>query len=98
MAPQPEADLVVAMGAVGTVITYSVLGSGFVAGEVVSIVLLKADAAGANIDLGSATANDSGAFELAVDSAKLTGLAAGVYSAKATGDQGSVASAPLKIK
>ena len=89
-APQPAANITVHMTTVGTATAYSVWGSGFAVGEKVSVML-------ANVSLGSATANASGAFELAVDNTKLP-TTLGIYTASATGDMGSMASDALKIK
>ena len=90
-----KANLHVMMSGTSGAMTYSILGTGFAAGENVNITLR---AGGTDVKLGTATANASGAFELSVDSATLAGLKAGVYTVKATGDRGAVATAPLKFK
>ena len=73
----------------------SIIGAGFGAGESVAVMLpvtRQMVAAG--------MANDSGAFEfksLSNFSVKALSLDAGVYSLRANGSQGSIASAPLRL-
>ena len=63
------------------------------ASEVISLVAGAASAGGADVILGSAVANSSGAFmeEVTVD------IAPGVYSLWAIGDGGSQATSPLSV-
>jgi hypothetical protein len=70
----------------------SVYGAGFVAGEMVSLVAVAGDS-GSDKVLAGIEANDSGAF--AVDVAMT--LSDGIYTIKAIGASGIVATAPLWI-
>ena len=70
-------------------------GGGFMPGEVVSLILVGAADGGGDRIVGNAEANNSGAFAGEV-SASATGME-GVYTLKATGNMGSVASAVLVV-
>ena len=70
-------------------------GGGFMPGEVVSLILVGAADGGGDRIVGNAEANMSGAFAGEV-SASATGME-GVYTLKATGNMGSVASGVLVV-
>ena len=89
-AVSPYASVVAALVETGG--TTTVWGSGFTAGESISLAAGPASG-GSDVVLGSATANASGAFtaDVTVD------LSPGVYSLWAIGDGGSQASGPLAV-
>jgi len=84
MEASPSTSLIV--GSVVTGGNATIWGAGFMGGETISI------SAGGSV-LAGGSANSSGAFEMemAVD------LEPGIYTAKAVGDMGSVATAPLAV-
>jgi hypothetical protein len=65
-----------------------VWGSGFASGETISITV-----GGFSSPVGSATANNSGAFSATIS----VSVADGVYTLRATGGDGSEATAPLLV-
>ena len=71
----------------------TVYGTGWGAGERVSVVVMSDD--GSSVSLGSATASAGGAFTM---EAGATGLPKGGYGVIATGNQGGLASGLLLIK
>ena len=94
----PDVSLLVVGGAAGIEVGGDgprVLGAGFKPGEVVSVVLRDATEFG-DFLFASATANDSGAFEVTAGSIPES-LSPGVYTARGNGDQGSHATAAIKI-
>ncbi len=94
----PDVSLVVVGGVIGIEAGGDgprVLGAGFKPGEVVSVVLRDATEFG-DLLFASGTANDSGAFEASAASIPES-LSSGVYTARGNGDQGSYATAPIKI-
>ncbi len=81
--------------------TFNLTGAGFAPGEVYVAVLRAAGEDGADISLSGGAANASGAFEVlgfADQSNQVPDtVAPGVYTVRATGSQGSIASAFLRI-
>ena len=81
--------------------TFNLTGAGFGPGEVFVAVLRAAGEAGTDISLSGGEANDSGAFEVLgfADQANQVPdtVAAGVYTVRVNGSQGSIASAFLRI-
>ena len=94
----PDVSLWVVGGAVGIEAGGDgprVLGAGYLPGEEVSVVLRNATEFG-DLLFASGTANDSGAFEATAASIPES-ISPGVYTVRGNGDQGSHATAAIKI-
>ena len=71
----------------------TIVGAGFGADEFVSVAVVGAGASGGDIILKGGQANGSGAFSLTAT----INLDEGIYTLRATGADGSEASAPLVV-
>lgn len=92
----PDAGVVSSSLAVGEVepgADATIVGAGFGADEFVSVAVVGAGASGGDIILTGGQANGSGAFSLTA----AISLDEGVYSLRATGADGSEATAPLVV-